>query len=72
MILIAFIQILAGITGGIPTVVRSPECLLISRILVGLHSGEYSACTTLMDVVLYCINDRAPYRTLKVQKTACS
>ncbi|WAR14416.1 GTR1-like protein [Mya arenaria] len=39
LIMIAFLQILAGITGGIPTLARSPECLLISRILVGLHSG---------------------------------
>ncbi|KAH3817958.1 solute carrier family 2, facilitated glucose transporter member 1-like [Dreissena polymorpha] len=39
MVLITFIQILAGIFGGIPTFAKAPECLMVSRVLVGLHSG---------------------------------
>ena len=40
MILITVIMFLAAIFGGIPTVASSPECLIISRALVGLHCGE--------------------------------
>ena len=40
MILITVIMFLAAIFGGIPTVANSPECLIISRALVGLHCGE--------------------------------
>lgn len=39
MILITVIMFLAAILGGIPTVAKSPECLIISRALVGLHCG---------------------------------
>ena len=31
---------LAALFGGIPTVANSPECLIISRALVGLHCGK--------------------------------
>ena len=40
MILITVIMFAAAIFGGITLVVKSPECLIVSRILVGLHSGE--------------------------------
>ena len=40
MILITVIMFLAAILGGIPTVAKSPECLIISRALVGLHCGK--------------------------------
>ena len=39
MIIITFIMFLAAIFGGIPTAANSPECLIISRALVGLHCG---------------------------------
>lgn len=39
MIVITFIMFLAGIFGGIPIAAKSPECLMVSRALVGLHSG---------------------------------
>ena len=41
MILITAIMFLAAVFGGIPKVAMSPECLIISRVLVGLHSGKY-------------------------------
>ena len=41
MILITVIMFLAAIFGGIPTVANSPECLIISRALVGLHCGKF-------------------------------
>ena len=37
---ITFIMFLAAIFGGIPIVAKSPECLIISRALVGLHCGK--------------------------------
>eukprot|EP00106_Octopus_bimaculoides_P020078 XP_014787520.1 PREDICTED: solute carrier family 2, facilitated glucose transporter member 1-like [Octopus bimaculoides] len=39
MLLITVIMFLAAITGGITKAVKAPECLMISRMLVGLHSG---------------------------------
>lgn len=39
MIIITVIMFLAALFGGIPTVAKSPECLIISRALVGLHCG---------------------------------
>ncbi|XP_045161535.2 solute carrier family 2, facilitated glucose transporter member 1-like [Mercenaria mercenaria] len=39
MVLITFLMFLAGIFGGIPTVAKSPECVMVSRIFVGLHTG---------------------------------
>ncbi|CAE1284389.1 SLC2A1 [Acanthosepion pharaonis] len=39
MIYITFIMFIAGLFGGIPKIAKSPECLMISRALVGLHSG---------------------------------
>lgn len=40
MIIITVIMFLAALFGGIPTVAKSPECLIISRALVGLHCGK--------------------------------
>ena len=37
---ITFIMFLAAIFGGIPIVTKSPECLIISRALAGLHCGK--------------------------------
>ncbi|XP_036369475.1 solute carrier family 2, facilitated glucose transporter member 3-like isoform X1 [Octopus sinensis] len=39
MLLITVIMFLAAITGGITKTAKAPECLMISRMLVGLHSG---------------------------------
>ncbi|KAL4220892.1 Solute carrier 2 [Mactra antiquata] len=39
MVLITFLMFLAGIFGGIPTAASSPECVMVSRIFVGLHTG---------------------------------
>ncbi|XP_050414501.1 solute carrier family 2, facilitated glucose transporter member 1 isoform X1 [Patella vulgata] len=39
MIVITFVMFIAAIFGGITKVAASPECLIISRIFVGLHSG---------------------------------
>ena len=42
MILITGIMFLAAVFGGIPTVAKSPECLIISRALAGLHCGKWA------------------------------
>lgn len=39
MVIITFLMFLAAIFGGIPKVAKAPECLLLSRVFVGLHSG---------------------------------
>ncbi|XP_046369785.2 solute carrier family 2, facilitated glucose transporter member 3-like isoform X2 [Haliotis rufescens] len=39
MVVITFIMFLAAILGGITVIAKSPECLILSRVLVGLHSG---------------------------------
>ncbi|XP_046369787.2 solute carrier family 2, facilitated glucose transporter member 1-like [Haliotis rufescens] len=39
MVVITFIMFLAAILGGITVIAKSPECLIVSRVLVGLHSG---------------------------------
>lgn len=39
MVIITFLMFLAGIFGGIPTVAKAPECVMVSRIFVGLHTG---------------------------------
>ncbi|XP_067659653.1 solute carrier family 2, facilitated glucose transporter member 3-like [Haliotis asinina] len=39
MVVITFIMFIAAILGGITVVAKSPECLILSRVLVGLHSG---------------------------------
>lgn len=46
MILITFIMFLAAIFGGITKAVNSPECLMVSRVFVGLHSGKFVVCET--------------------------
>ena len=40
MLMITVIMFLAALFGGISTVASSPECLIISRALVGLHCGR--------------------------------
>ncbi|XP_046547084.1 solute carrier family 2, facilitated glucose transporter member 1-like [Haliotis rubra] len=39
MVVITFIMFIAAILGGITVIAKSPECLILSRVLVGLHSG---------------------------------
>ncbi|ESO91108.1 hypothetical protein LOTGIDRAFT_228693 [Lottia gigantea] len=39
MMIITFILLIAALFGGIPTLAESPECLIVSRVFVGLHSG---------------------------------
>ncbi|XP_005103578.2 solute carrier family 2, facilitated glucose transporter member 1 [Aplysia californica] len=39
MIVITFLMFIAALLGGITLAVKSPECLILSRVLVGLHSG---------------------------------
>ncbi|KAH9510278.1 Solute carrier 2, facilitated glucose transporter member 3 [Bulinus truncatus] len=39
MIIITVLMFLAALLGGITIAAMSPECLILSRILVGLHSG---------------------------------
>ncbi|CAG5127198.1 unnamed protein product [Candidula unifasciata] len=39
MIVITFLMFIAAILGGITLKVMSPECLILSRMVVGLHSG---------------------------------
>ncbi|XP_041378149.1 solute carrier family 2, facilitated glucose transporter member 5-like [Gigantopelta aegis] len=39
MLMITVIMFAAAIFGGITLITKSPECLIVSRILVGLHSG---------------------------------
>lgn len=41
MIIITFLMFFAGVFGGIPTVAKSPECVMVSRIFVGLHTGIF-------------------------------
>lgn len=40
MILSTVIMFVAAVFGGIPTLANSPECLLLSRVFVGLHNGK--------------------------------
>jgi len=49
MILITFIMFMAAVSGGIALMVASPECLIVSRVLVGFHSG---LCITLCPLYL--------------------
>ncbi|CAG5125092.1 unnamed protein product, partial [Candidula unifasciata] len=39
MIVITFLMFIAAVLGGITLVAKSPECLILSRVFVGLHSG---------------------------------
>ncbi|XP_052761204.1 solute carrier family 2, facilitated glucose transporter member 1-like isoform X2 [Mya arenaria] len=39
MIIITVLMFFAAMFGGITTIAKSPECLMISRIFVGLHNG---------------------------------
>jgi len=42
MVIITFLMFFAALFGGIPKLTNSPECLMISRVFVGLHSGRLS------------------------------
>ncbi|XP_059140307.1 solute carrier family 2, facilitated glucose transporter member 1-like [Physella acuta] len=39
MIIITFLMFIAAVLGGITLVAVSPECLILSRVFVGMHSG---------------------------------
>ncbi|BFZ23720.1 hypothetical protein BsWGS_26759 [Bradybaena similaris] len=39
MIVITFLMFIAAVLGGITLAAKSPECLILSRVIVGLHSG---------------------------------
>ncbi|XP_052274456.1 solute carrier family 2, facilitated glucose transporter member 1-like isoform X4 [Dreissena polymorpha] len=39
MIIMTIFMFIAAIFGGITTMVKSPECLMVSRVFVGLHNG---------------------------------
>ncbi|GFS09117.1 solute carrier family 2, facilitated glucose transporter member 1 [Elysia marginata] len=47
MLVITPLMFIAAILGGIPLVTKSPECLIASRIFVGLHSGLNITCCPL-------------------------
>ena len=40
MIIITVLMFLGALFGGIPIAANSPECLIVSRALLGLHCGN--------------------------------
>ncbi|KAL4220891.1 Solute carrier 2 [Mactra antiquata] len=49
MVIITFIMFIAAIFGGVASVAKSPECLMLSRVFVGLHNG---VCVSLASLYL--------------------
>ncbi|GFO21975.1 hypothetical protein PoB_004848000 [Plakobranchus ocellatus] len=47
MLVITFLMFIAAVLGGITLAAKSPECLIASRVFVGLHSGLNITCCPL-------------------------
>ena len=60
MIIITVLMFVAAILGGLPLTTKAPELLMLSRVFVGLHSGQsrdtqYTARCLYYVCVGYCV-----------------
>ena len=46
MIIITILMFVAALLGGLPLTTKAPELLMLSRVFVGLHSGQSSGSVT--------------------------